>query len=469
MRRGKATVRAVTMEGTQAEQRLSMEQFGKASGLAAIAPVPLTLAQTRLSPQLLKDLMLKHIYDASVLSINDLSEAMALAGGVIEEISQLLRQEALIELSSAIGGDGTLSFRLTDRGRFSAKDANERSGYLGPAPVALEHYREISQAFSLTQHRVTEVNLNKLFNNFIIEQALLDQLGAAFNSRKAIFVYGPAGTGKTFTIGKVMTLFKDECLIPHGIAIKDTIVQLFDPQIHQISDSGNHDKACATLLYRDSHDRRFLACKRPIVVVGGELTADLLEVQFDPQTKVTQAPLQLKANNGIFFIDDIGRQSISPQTIFNRWIVPMEEARDFLTLANGQHFEVPFDVQLVFSSNMNPLDLADEAVLRRIGFKINFRHLQPEAYREIWRQEVEKRQINFDPAVVEFALDELHSKQQVGLLPCHPRDLIDMALTQSIYKDEERGISRERIHWAWQNYFVNLDTSSKTTLGVIRC
>ncbi len=460
------------MEGTQAEQTLSIEAFGKASGLAAIAPVPLNLAQTRVSPQLLKDLMLKHIYDASVLSINELSEAMALSGGVIEEVSQLLRQEALIELSSAIGGDGTLSFRLTDRGRFSAKDANERSGYLGPAPVTLEHYREISQAFSLTQHQVTQVNLNKLFSNFIIEQTLLDQLGAAFNSRKAIFVYGPAGTGKTFTIGKVMTLFKDECLIPHAIAIKDTIVQLFDPQIHQVSEGnkdGKADKAVSTLLYRDSHDRRFLACKRPIVVAGGELTADLLEVQFDPQTKITQAPLQLKANNGIFFIDDIGRQSISPQTIFNRWIVPMEEARDFLTLANGQHFEVPFDVQLVFSSNMNPLDLADEAVLRRIGFKINFQHLQPESYREIWRQEVEKRQISFDPAVVEFTLNELHFKQQVGLLPCHPRDLIDMALTQSIYKGEERGISSERINWAWQNYFVNLEASSKTTLGVTRC
>ena len=428
---------------------------------ASMAPAPITVKQTRVSAQLLKDLMLKHIYDTSVISVKGLAERMSLTGSVVDELSHLLRDEALVELSSSLNGDGTLSFRLTERGRFSARDAHDRSGYLGPAPVALEHYKEISEHFSLANHSVTQEGLSALFENFVVEELLLDQLGAAFNSRKAIFIYGSAGTGKTYTIGKMMALFQDACLVPHALSIKDTIVSVFDPQIHVPKTLRNTG---ASLLYNRAHDARYVPCQRPIVITGGELTADLLEVQFDPQSKTSQAPLQLKANNGIFFIDDIGRQSISPAVIFNRWIVPMEEGRDFLSLANGQHFEVPFDVQLVFSSNLNPLDLADEAALRRIGFKIKFEHIKPGAYRKIWAQYMENKGIMFSEPLLDYVLNELHFKEGVGLLPCHPRDLIHMALTQATYKGEPGLVTKERLYWAWQNYFVRLEQSTNEVI-----
>lgn len=434
----------------------SVQIFVESGVFASVAPMPTTIEQTRVSVQLLKDLLLKHIYDASVVSINQLAERMALAGSVIEELTHLLREEALIELSATLHGDGTLAFRLTDRGRFSARDANDRTGYLGPAPVSLEHYKEIAEYFTLGNHSVTEGKLTELFSDFVIETDLLDQLGAAFNSRKAIFIYGGAGTGKTYTIGKMMTLFQDACLIPHAIAIKDTVVQLFDPQIHTPKERENSSRS---LLYTKVHDPRYIPCQRPVVIVGGELTADLLEVQFDSRLNVNQAPLQLKANNGIFFIDDIGRQNIPPMVIFNRWIVPMEEGRDFLSLANGQHFEVPFDVQLVFSSNINPLDLADEAVLRRIGFKILFENIKPESYKKIWDEQMKMRGVKSDESLVDYVLSELHLKEKVGLLPCHPRDLIQMAMTQAIYKGEPGLLTQERLNWAWRNYFVRCDTS----------
>ena len=426
-----------------------------------IAPMPTTLAETGVSVQLLRDLLLKHIYDASVISLNRLAERMALAGSVVETLSQLLREDALVELSSNNEGDGSLSFRLTERGRYGARAANDRSGYIGPAPVPLEQYNEVVNHFTLKNHSVTEQSLKQLFSEFVIEDTLQDQLGAAFNSRKAIFIYGPAGTGKTYTISKIIKLFNDRCLIPYAIAIKDSLVQVFDPQIHVKKESTATDRS---LLFRESYDPRYLPCQRPVVMTGGELTADLLEVRFDAQSNINQAPLQLKANNGVFFIDDIGRQSVPASTIFNRWIVPMEENRDFLSLVNGQHFKVPFDVQLVFSSNINPLELADDAILRRIGFKIHFEAIKSRAYAKIWQQELSKNQLTDDEHILEYVLKELHFKENVDLLPCHPRDLIQMALTQAIYKGEPGVLSKERFYWAWKNYFVNLDVSNDVVI-----
>jgi len=419
-----------------------------------IAPTPTTVRQTGVSLQLLKDLMIKHIYDTSVISIHKLSKSLALSGAVTEEIVHLLRQESLVELSSTLLGDGSLSFRLTDRGRNAAKDAFDRSGYLGPAPVSLDTYKTVSEHYSLSNHEVNRVDVLNLFSDFIIDERLLNQMGAAFNSQKAIFIYGAAGTGKTYTIGKMMQLFKDVCLIPYAIAVGDTIVQMFDAQIHKpIVGASDND----SLFYSQSHDARFIPCKRPVIIAGGELTSDLLEVQLDPRSKVNQAPLQLKANNGVFLIDDIGRQSIPPAAVFNRWIVPMEEGRDFLCLTNGQHFEVPFDVQLVFSSNINPLELADAAALRRIGFKIRFDPINRTAYRNIWAQEMAKQGLDCDNSVVDYVLDELHSKQEVPLLPCHPRDFLRMAKTQAIYNGDSNKITEEKLRWAWKNYFVSLE------------
>lgn len=424
------------------------------SPYAVAAPVPVTLAQTGLSISLLRDLLLKHLFGETVASIRHLAARLHLVGAVVEELTTLLREDALLELSREVHGDGTLAFRLSERGRHQAQDALTRSGYVGPAPVPLSLYRSVVDSFSTAHQPVTRTRVKQQFEGFVIDSNLLDQLGAAFNSRRAVFVYGGAGTGKTYTLGRMGRLFHDVCLVPHAIAVKENVVQVFDPQLHVPLDD---DVSVPTLRFADGYDTRFLPCARPIVVTGGELTADLLEVQFDVRTQMHQAPLQMKANNGIFFIDDIGRQSIAPQAIFNRWIIPMEERRDFLTLASGQHFEVPFDVQLVFSSNMNPLDLADAASLRRIGFKIHFSPVTPDAYRQIWCQELEKHKLQFDESVLQYLLDELHAKQQVSLLPCHPRDLIGMALTRSTYLCENRELTAERVDWAWRNYFVSLE------------
>ncbi len=422
---------------------------------SAIAPVPTTIEATGLSRQLLRDLMLKHIFEKSLAATRELCDSMGLSGRVVEALIQLLRDEALVEHSTAGRHTGEMCFRLTDRGRFEARDALARSGYAGVAPVPLEEYRRVVAHYSLLNYRVTRGRVDELFTGFVIDQGLLDRMGAALNSHRAIFVYGHAGTGKTYTISRLSRLYGDACLVPHAVASGETILQVFDPQLHKsLPDTVG---ALPSLRYAEAYDRRYVPSVRPVVIVGGELTLDQLEVNYEPETRLFKAPLQLQANNGLFIIDDMGRQAVPPKAIFNRWIVPMEERRDFLSLSNGQHFEAPFDVQLVFSSNINPLELADQAFLRRIGFKVMFEHIDGIAYTKIWRQELERAGIAFDPTIADYLVNELHRKNGVELAPCHPRDLLNTALAQIDYLSGERKLTTSLLDWAWSVYFVQLD------------
>ena len=211
------------------------------------------------------------------------------------------------------------------------------------------------------------------------------------------------------------------------------------------------------LKFEKGHDPRFVICERPVVITGGELTAEMLEVHYESSTRLYEAPLQLKANNGMFIIDDMGRQKVSTEAVFNRWIVPMEEKRDYLTLGSGRHFTGPFDVVLVFSTNLHPLDLADEAFLRRIGYKIEFGTLTVEQYEHIWRDACASYKVEYEPFLLDYVLNALHAKRRVALLPCHPRDLLGMAVDHAVYENESRKVSVDHIRWAWDNYFVPVD------------
>jgi hypothetical protein len=292
------------------------------------------------------------------------------------------------------------------------------------------------------------------FEGVVLEESLLNRRGPSLNSGRAIFVYGPAGTGKTYIAQRLRRLFRDHTLIPHAVLVNDSIVELFDPIVHKaitLEDSGS------TLMLDEGHDPRYVCCERPVIISGGELTADMLEIQYDDATRTYRAPLQLKANNGMFMIDDMGRQRVAPETVFNRWIVPMEEKSDYLHLSSGRHFSVPFDLVLIFSTNLHPLDLADEAFLRRIGYKIKFDYLAPRAYQQIWKAECKALGVIFDQEVLDFVLRELHEKKQVQLLPCHPRDLLGIAVDLVTYVDQPRSLTKQHMRWAWNNYFVTMD------------
>jgi SpoVK/Ycf46/Vps4 family AAA+-type ATPase len=291
------------------------------------------------------------------------------------------------------------------------------------------------------------------FHDVTLDLDLLDKLGPSLNSGRAIFLYGAAGTGKTYVSQKLVRLFRDLTLIPHAISVDDTVIQVFDPMLHKVV---RPDSVESTPMLDRSHDPRFLICERPCAITGGELTAEMLEVRYDPTARLYEAPLQLKANNGIFIIDDMGRQRIQPQALFNRWIVPLEEKKDYLDLGSGKHFSVPFDVVLVMSTNIHPLELADEAFLRRIGYKIEFSPLSVEGYTEIWNDNCREFQVVCEPRVLDYVLHELHAHNGIPLLPCHPRDLLGMAVDYATYANGSTEITEEHMRWAWSNYFVPL-------------
>ena len=419
-----------------------------------IAPRPKTIEETGLSMQFLGDLLVKHINDGGILNIGQLAKRCALAGAVIEGVLDFLRKEGRIEVRGQDEVTGGLRYALTDRGRASAFDALFKSGYIGPAPVLLSDYVKVVEAYSVHDVVVTDEIMRQEFAEIVIRDEKLNQLGPAMHSGRAIFIYGPAGTGKTYITQRLINLLPDDVLIPYAVSINETVVQLFDPQIHKVCDESD---AKPNHMLDQGHDPRYARCHRPVIVSGGELTLDMLELSYNSVTKEYQAPLQMKANNGIFIVDDLGRQRVAPVDILNRWIVPMEEKKDYLSFGAGCQFSIPFNNVLVFSTNINPLELADEAFLRRIGYKIHFDYLSADEYKRIWQQECEKAGTDYDEDVLNFLIQELHHKNQVPLLPCHPRDLLNIALNMGAYLGQPDSVTIERVSAAWGTYFVQLE------------
>jgi hypothetical protein len=424
--------------------------ISEARRLQGLAPRPTTMAATGLTLTFLADLLGKHLATAGVLTTSQLIERLALAGPVIDQVLQFMRTEGRVEVRSRAGQDAELRFGLTDHGRKEASDALARSGYVGPTPVPLESYVKIVGKQSVHARVVTRPAVMETFKGFVIDDELRDRLGPALNSRRAMFLYGRAGTGKTFTARRLSKALKGLVLVPYAISVNESVIEVFDPLCHKrVADT---DPASTKL--DEGFDPRYASCERPIVLTGGELAADMLEVQCDLATRTYSAPIQLKANNGFLLIDDLGRQRIPPAVLFNRWIVPLDTNHDSLTTGKGHHFEVPFDLVLVFSTNLRPEEIADEAFLRRLGYKIEFMPIAPHLYARIWRDLCAERGIAFDPKLVEFTVRELHGKTGIPMLPCHPRDLLGMALDHIAYTGTG-SLDEAAVRWAWDSYFLH--------------
>ena len=421
-----------------------------AARYSSLAPRPSTLAATGLSPELLGDLASKLLLRSGVLSLSVLAERLAIAGSIVMDVLALLRREARIEVRPGGGTETELSYTLTDRGRQLALQALHRDGYVGPAPVLLEDYARLVTAQSARDRRVNRSVMQQAISGLVLTDELRDRLGAALNSGRALFLYGPAGTGKTFTAGRLQRAIPGAVLIPHAVLVNGAILRVFDATLHEAVESPD---AVSPLVLNAGFDRRYVVCQRPVIHVGGELEISMLDVELRASTQELVTPLQMKANNGMLIIDDLGRQRSSTEQILNRWIVPMEERVDHFSTGGGAYFSIPFEVVLVFSTNLDPETLADDALRRRLGYKIAFGPIQPDAYRQIWKQMCATLELPFDEKLVDFVVEELHPQRDVPLLPVHPRDLLNMVVDRLRYEEQDIQLDRDLLVWAWESNF----------------
>ncbi len=419
--------------------------------LTVLAPRPTSLAATGLSAELLADLTSKMLLRSGVLGMSALAQRLGIAGGVLTDVLGLLRRQARVELRPTGNMEAELFYALTERGRELALDALHRDGYIGPAPVTLEEYCRVVQAQAAHERRVNRAVMQQALKGLVVSDSLRDRLGAALRSRRALFLYGPAGSGKTFIAGRLRAALPGEILMPHALLVNGLVLRLFDSAVHQEVDLAAHH---VPLQLNEGFDPRYVCCQRPVIHVGGELEASMLDLQMRDSTRELIAPLQLKANNGLLVIDDLGRQRSTTEQILNRWIVPMEERIDHFSAGGGAYFSIPFDVVLIFSTNLQPETLTDDALRRRLGYKIALGPISPAEYQQIWEQTCAALRLPFDPALVEYVIEDLHHRHDVELLPVHPRDLLHMVADRLNYEERDMTLNCDLVTWAWNNNFL---------------
>jgi hypothetical protein len=414
-------------------------------------PPPTTIAETGLHPDTLAQLMLKTLI-AGESSGTHLAENMRLPYSVLDALIQHARVEKLIEVRGASGaGSAGYRYALTDLGRERAMQFLDISRYVGPAPVSLAQYNAYVRACMAARPWVDRDRLSTGFGHLVVSNGMFDLLGPAVNSGKALFLYGAPGNGKTVVAEGIGRALGSDMWVPHAIDVDGQTITMFDPVNHVPAVSAG---ASGSVVNSAVYDRRWEAIRRPVVVVGGELTLEMLDLTFNPISRFYEAPIQLKANGGVFVVDDFGRQRIPPRDLLNRWIVPLESRVDFLTLHTGRKFEIPFNVFIIFATNLKPESLADEAFLRRIPYKIRAKNPTREEYDKIFELNCRRRGIAFDPMLVDYLVSEYYQPRKLEMRACHPRDLVEQVVDMCRYQQRELTITRSALDAACAAYFL---------------
>jgi hypothetical protein len=403
-------------------------------------PIPQTFDELGVPQSLVIDLFLRRTLIEGFSTLESLGKSLRVSIAIVDQVFRQLRQQQIVEVKGMVGND--YQFVLTQAGKQMAADRFQISQYAGACPVSLRDYTAATKRQTARVH-IDRRSLRAAFSDLVVPDRLLDQLGPALISQNSIFLYGPSGNGKTSIAERMLRVYEDAVFIPYAVEVDNQIISLYDPVVHHRVELEDPDV-----------DPRWVLCKRPCIVVGGELIPSMLELRLDESSGIYAAPLQMKANNGIFIIDDFGRQLMSPRDLLNRWIVPLDRRVDYLTLRYGVKFQIPFELMVVFSTNLDPSDLADEAFLRRIQNKIEIEPVQPQVFDMIFQRVVSTRNVPADYDSAEYLRKLCLSDGRTQLRACYPLDILNIITSICQYENRPVQITKAELERAVHLYFA---------------
>lgn len=429
---------------------------------AHVSPFPPeSIADTGLTPESIIELLLKTFYVRGALSGQSLVDSICLPFALVDEQLLVLQHQRLIEVKRTAGaGRGGYIFDLTSAGSERAREAMAAGQYVGPAPVPLEYYRAWIEEQAIRNVQVTRERLLGAFDHLVLEQEFIESFGPAVNSGKSLFIFGDSGNGKTMIAEALARLLGKSFYLPYAVDIGGQIMVVYDPVYHRpVTPHGDAELGASDgpewLRKVPEYDRRFARVERPVVLTGGELTLEQLDLQYDRDTKMYQAPFQVKANGGVLILDDFGRQRVPPRDLLNRWILPLEKRIDFLTLHTGAKFPVPFECLLIFATNLDPQDLAEEAFLRRIHYKVRAESPTRVQYEEIFRRCASANALVYEPEAVAHVYRDFYDARGIAPRGCHPRDLVDHICDIARFLEVEPTLSYDLVDRACRSYFLD--------------
>jgi len=418
---------------------------------------PTTIEETGLSVDQISQLFLKTLYTGEATGVA-VADRMRLPYALLEPLVERMRAEQLIEVRGAAGsGSAGYRYALTDFGRDRARQYFDANQYVGAAPVPIDSYIQHVKTMMAARGYIDRDRLRAGFAHLVVDDEIFDQLGPAVNAAKAVFLYGAPGNGKTVLAEGMGRALGGDIYVPHAIDVSGQIITVFDPVVHE--PVPDEEEVAGSVIKSVPRDRRWIRIKRPVVIVGGELTLDMLDLTFNPISKFHEAPLQMKANGGVLLVDDFGRQRMRPEDLLNRWIVPLESRVDYLSLHTGKKIQVPFDVLIAFATNLDPMKLADEAFLRRIPYKIEVHDPSIELYTQIFELNCRRRRLPFHKVLVAYLQRRHYLPYHRPMRACHPRDILDQVAALCRYRGHEPALTRELIDAACRAYFVDTDSA----------
>ena len=423
---------------------------------APFRPQPNSVEETGIGLGQLTDLCAKTIYFAGRPSARQICEHMALPFNVVETILAFLKREKFLEIVGSSGlGEQQYHYALSDKGTEKASEALDRNQYVGAAPVPFEEYVKVVYEQSVRQIRVDARVVDAAMSDLVLNSTTRSLVGPAVNSGRSMLLYGDPGNGKSSIAKAIGRMLHGDILIPHAIDVNGQTIRVYDPRLHTAVEEDEWQEATAFSRRDQKRDQRWVVARRPLIITGGELTLADLELKYSPQSKFYVAPLQMKANGGILVIDDFGRQLVQPKELLNRWIVPMEARVDYLSLLSGETIELPFELLLVFSTNLPPHQLGDEAFFRRIRHKIEVGDPREEDFLQILALVCAKNSIPYTPEAGRYLVERYYRPKARHFRGVHPRDITDLLLDISSYQGRQPAFTDEWIDLACASYFID--------------